>query len=133
MKVYTAQKNAPTKGDWVNLVQEDMKILGLHISDKAIAEMNHDQYKDIVKKMVRKHASDELKSLQKGHKKVKHIPFGHLVSPQEYLTSNLFSNKLKSLLFNLRCQCVKTIRDNFHKYYNNDIKCRMCGTGEIDS
>ena len=51
--MYTAQKNAPTKGDWVNLVQEDMKILGLDISDKAIVEMNQDVYKDIVKKVVK--------------------------------------------------------------------------------
>ena len=132
-KVYTAQKDAPTKGDWVNLVEDDMKLLSMDISDKAIAEMSHDEFKDIVKKSIKNHALDELKSLQKGHKKVKHICFEHLVSPQDYLTSSLFSNKLKSLLFNLRCECVKTIRNNFHKYYNNDIGCKICGTGDIDS
>ena len=33
----------------------------------------------------------------------------------------------------LRCQSVKTIRKNFNKYYKNDISCKVCGTGKIDS
>ena len=53
-KVYTAQKDAPTKGDWVNLVEDDMKLLSMDISDKAIAEMSHDEFKDIVKNSIKK-------------------------------------------------------------------------------
>ena len=44
----------------------------------------------------------------------------------------MFTNKMKSLLFNLRCQSVKTIK-KIHKYYNNYINCKICGTGTIDS
>ena len=132
-KVYTAQKSNPSKGDWINLVQEDMRIIGLDISDRDIEEMDINKYKDMVKKMVRKQALHELKSIQKGHKKVKHIPFRQLVTPQEYLTSNMLTNKMKSLLFNIRCESLKTIRNNFHKFYNNDITCKLCGTTEIDS
>ena len=90
-------------------------------------------YSDKVKKNIREHALQKLKSIQKGHKKVKHIPFKQFLSPQEYLTSNMFTNTMKSLLFNLRCESVKTIRNNFHKFYNNDVSCKICGTGEIDS
>ena len=65
----TAQKDAPTKGDWVNLVEEDMKLLSMDIIDKAIAEMSQDDFKDIVKTSIKNHAFDELKTIQKGHKK----------------------------------------------------------------
>ena len=132
-KVYTAQKSAPTKGDWTNLVQEDMGKIELEISDEAIAGISDEDYKDLVRSKVRLNALNELKIRQKGHNKVKHIPFVHLQAPQEYLTSTLFNNKMKKILFNLRCKTLKTIRDNFHKFYHNDIKCKLCGTGEIDS
>ena len=38
--------------------------------------------------MVRMQALHQLKSIQKGHKKVKHIPFRQQVTPQEYLTDH---------------------------------------------
>ena len=74
-----------------------LRIIGLDISDRDIEEMDINEYKDIVKKMVRKQSLHELKSIQKGHKKVKHIPFRQLVTPQEYLTSNKLANKMKIL------------------------------------
>ena len=133
LKVYTAQKESPTRSDWINLVQEDMNLLNLNISDNVISEMSQDDYKRIVKNKVHIHALEELKSRQQGHQKVKRIPYVHLTTPQDYLTSSLFTNKMKSFLFNLRCESVKTVRNNFHTYYNNDIACKVCGTGETDT
>ena len=87
-KVYTAQKSNPSKRDWINLLQEDMRIIRLDISDRDIEEMDIKEYKDMVNKIVRKQALHQLKSIQKGHKKVKHIPFRQQVTPQEYLTDH---------------------------------------------
>ena len=70
---------------------------------------------------------------QKEHKTVKHIPFVDMMSPQQYLTSILFNNKMKQLSFNIRCKSLKTIRDNFHKFYNDEIECKVCGIREINS
>lgn len=53
-KVYEAQKSSPIKGDWINLVREDMKQIGIDISDKAIEEMSQEEYKIIVRKAVKK-------------------------------------------------------------------------------
>ena len=64
MKVYTAQKESPTQSDWVNLVEEDMTLLNLNISDNVISEMSQDDYKKIVKNRVQIHALGELKSRQ---------------------------------------------------------------------
>ena len=52
-KVYEAQKSSPIKGDWINLVREDMKQIGIDISDKAIEEMSQEEYKIIVRKAVK--------------------------------------------------------------------------------
>ena len=49
-KVYTAQKSDPSKGDWINIVQDDMRMIGLDISDQEIEEMNIEKYSDKVKK-----------------------------------------------------------------------------------
>ena len=133
LKVYTAQKESPSQGDWIDLVQEDMNLLNLNISDNVISETSQDDYKRIVKNKVQIHALEKLKSRQQGHQKVKRIPYVHLTTPQDYLTSSLFTNKMKNFLFNLRCESVKTVRNNFHTYYNNDIACKVCGTGETDT
>ena len=132
-KVYTAQKSAQIKGDWTNLVQEDMGAIGLNIFDQIIAGMSEEDFKDLVKSKVRINALKELTIIPKGHIKINHISFEHMTSPQEYLTSNFFNNKIKQVLFNIRCMSLRTVRDNFHKFYHNDIECNICGTGEIDS
>ena len=58
-----------------------------------------------------------------GHKKVRLITHTGLSSPQGYLTSELFSNKTRKLLYNLRCKSVTGIRGNFCKQYNDNISC----------
>ena len=37
--------------------------------------------------------------------------------------SEIFNNRKCSLLYNLRCNTVKGIRDNFHKQFRGQIKC----------
>jgi len=47
------------------------------------------------------------------HTKVKDIIHENTNVPQMYLSSGLFTNKMTSLLFNLRCQCVNEFKQNF--------------------
>ena len=72
-KVYVAQKKAPCTGDWVILVEEDRLKYNIEYSDKQIAELSYDEFKKYVKKKVRKQSFDDLKNIQNGHRKVKHI------------------------------------------------------------
>ena len=77
---------------------------------------------------------DKPLTLQKKHDKVKNIVFSEINEPQEYLRSALFTNKLRKTLFNLRCQSVKGIKNNFHNFYKSDIKCPLnCDSASIDS
>ena len=73
----------------------------------------------------------ELEGLKSEHEKVKYIAHTNLEKPQEYLTSSLFSNAQKSILFNLRSRCESSFKDNFHKMYTNYM-CQLCNL-EVDS
>ena len=84
LKCTQPQRNLLLVSDWINLVQEDMNLLNLNISDNVISEMSQDDYKIIVKNKVQIHALEELKSRQQGHQKVKRIPCVHLTTPQDY-------------------------------------------------
>ena len=132
-KVYSAQKRNPCKGDWIKLVETDMKQIELNIEDEHIEQINENDFKKVIQSKVRQQAFKELKLMQDKHKKVKQIPFVSLGDPQLYLKHKYFSNKKSSLLFNLRCQTVRNVRYNFHTYYNNDILCKLGCTQEIDS
>ena len=82
---------------------------------------------------IRKIAFSELQVIQKGHDKVRDIYFKDLEGPQEYLCHKLFSNRLSSLLFNLRCRSVKGIKDNFHRQYQDNLFCPFSCLRSIDS
>ena len=67
-------------------------------------------------------------ALRRG-KKVNNITFDNLYYPQKYLSSFMFTSDQCSLLFNVRCQTVKDIKDNFHRMYGGDIQCELCNNG----
>ena len=73
-----------------------------------------------------------LKEMQAGHEKGRSMVHKDLLNPQNYLKTNKLNNKQVGLLFNLRCQSLNGIRDNFHKLYHGDITCRLC-LSNIDS
>ena len=64
--------------------------------------------------------------MQAGHKKGNTLYHKDLKHPQPYLITNKLSKSLISLLFNLRTQCVRGIKDNFHGQYNQNLKCDLC-------
>ena len=133
-QVYTAQKENPSKGDWINIVEEDKMKYNLNISDELIGDISKYEFKKLVKHNVREKVFDELITLQKKHDKVKNIIFSDMNEPQDYLRSALFTKKLRKTLFNLRCQSVKGIKKNFHNFYKSDIECPLnCDSASIDS
>ena len=52
-KVYTEQKQNPCKGDWVNLVEADMKQLENELDDESIASLSVEAYKKVVMTKIR--------------------------------------------------------------------------------
>ena len=107
-------------------VKTDLEDIGMKPdSDVEISVMSKDEFKKLVKKKVREKTFKYLEGIKQSHKKVKAVVHDNLNKPQEYLTSNLFDNKEKTLLYNLRSQSENEYRANFsHKYSN--LRCPMC-------
>ena len=111
--------------DWSQLVPGDFQLLNLIITDDQIIKINQTQYKPLNKQKVHAAACIEFKEQQAGHENERLLEHENLSKPQDYLLTNLLTNKQASLLYNLRCQTVSGIRDNFHRQYPN-IKCQLC-------
>ena len=125
-KVFTEQRNNPCKGDWVTLVEADLKELGMDF--EQISRCSEDVFRQQISKKIRDKAFIELKQIQKWHEKVRYILF-----TQNYMSIPLFTIKLKSLLFYLRCRSVKNIKDNVHKHYTEDLFCPLSCENTLDT
>ena len=132
-KVYLEQKKNPCTGDWVKLIEADLIELQIDFDEEKIAALSEEGFRRIIMGRIRKIAFSELQVIQKGHDKVRDIYFKDLEGPQEYLCHKLFSNRLSSLLFNLRCRSVKGIKDNFHRQYQDNLFCPFSCLRSIDS
>ena len=56
---------------------------------------------------------------------MKEITHTGMTSPQKYLTDTRFTNKMSSLLFNLRSRCENEFKDNFHNMSRESL-CIVC-------
>ena len=65
--------------------------------------------------------------MKRGHTKVNFIVHKNTNKPQEYITSGLFSNSQKSILFNLRIRCEKNFTYNFQNngQYSICVHCKV--------
>ena len=62
-RVFDAMNASPLKGDWSNLVYEDMTKINLGLSDEEISQFTRIDFKAIVKTKMRKYVLDELKCI----------------------------------------------------------------------
>jgi hypothetical protein len=131
-KIYETMKAEPLPGDWCNWVQKDFQDIKLIITEDQIRSMSPTDYKLLIKEKIRDSVFIQLKEAQASHEKGHSTFHESLLYPQKYLVTHKLTNKEKSLLFNLRCQSVKGIRQNFSKMYFGDIQCRLCNLA-IDS
>ena len=70
-EIYKHQKSDPSPGDWCHLVDRDFEMIGEHLSDHQIEAMTPSNYEKYAKAKV----------------------YSDLEKPQEYLTSELFTNQ----------------------------------------
>ena len=132
-RIYRAQKKNPIPGDWVLLIEQDMIKYEIQLDEDQITSMDAKSFKDMVKYKVRKRAFSELSTIQMEHTKVQNIEYFGLHGPQKYLTSKLFNNKKRRLLYNLRCRSVNGIKDNFHRLYGDAIACPFLCLNQDDN
>ena len=119
-KVYSAQKEDPTNGDFAKLVTKDLELLGF--TEAELLSNNISKLK--LKISATNAAFSFLQNRQTTHKKVKHIRYESM-KVQEYLTSEIFSTKEANMMTALRSHCVRGIKHNFSKMYKQNLKCSL--------
>ena len=125
-KVYNAMKNKPVKGDWIHLLDEDLKSIGLSLDFEELAvQMTKQQFKEVIKSRIKQKAFKTFETMKQKHKKIANIVHNQ-EKIEEYLISNKFTSKTSSLLFNLRSKCVKGFKENFHGMHTEYL-CPLCG------
>ena len=100
-KVYKAQQENPVKGDWVQLLEKDLEMLGMVLNEDKVKELSKAQYKTEIKSRVKSVVIELLQKKQEEHTKIKHIKYEKL-SMQKYLKSHMFNSHEASTLISLR-------------------------------
>ena len=129
-KIFETQKQNPSPGDFYEIVKNDMMTIGLKMKEDEISKMKKEKFKTIAKSKTRAAALTYLNKLKQTHSKLSGISYNkHGV--QTYLTSPLFNNESRNLLFRLRTRTVSGIRNDFRGVYP-DTNCPL-GCLEIDT
>ena len=123
-KVFIAQKANPTRGDFIRLVEKDIAMLGITYEEVVFGQISKMQLKTIANTV----AFQSLLVKLENHTKMKHIDYTTL-SMQPYLKCEIFSSKEAILLTSLRSHCLRGIKGNFKKMYQNNLYCPLkCDT-----
>ena len=86
-KVFTEQRKNPCTGDWITLVEAELKELGMDL--KKNGWFTEDVFRQQMSKKIKDKAFIKLQKIQKGHDKVRYILFSDLSGPVNYLSNPL--------------------------------------------
>ena len=123
-RVFEAQLQNPSDGDYVQLVKSDFEEMNISFNLDNVKTTGVETFKKQIKNKVKEAALKYLQEKQKTHNKVKHIEYNKLET-QKYLTSPLFTNIETSLLYGLRTKTNRTFRANFSNLYGGKIECPL--------
>ena len=131
-KVYLAQKEQPNQGDFVKIVEHDLKRFELKVED--IETMSKEMLKKELRKRALSAAFVELFRNMQGSTKVKGIKYDRL-ELQEYLKSRM-SDEVRNTITGLRSKCVRGVKSNFPNLHKVCQHCPlMCNsqTPQLDT
>ena len=111
-RVYKAQKESPTPGDFVELVKEDLNVIGEAFDEETIFMRSKDQFKTIIKEKIRQSAFRDLKNLQMKHSKIMNIQYDDLKIQKKH-DKSIISNYMVKILVNMRSSMKKDIKKQF--------------------
>ena len=129
-KIYDVQKADPSKGDFSEIVKEDMASIGLFMNEEDIMKTPKQRFKTIVRQKVQTQTLNYLKELKSKHSKMQNLHYDSFeIAP--YLKSPYFKSYDMSLLLALRTRTVRGIRSDFSGLYQD----KMCplGCGDVDT
>ena len=101
---------SPTKGDFVELINEDMKLF--EITEANAATMSKSEFKKLVKSNIKSTVLKMLQEKQKLHSKTRNISYTELKT-QMYISDRSMSNSMVETLVAWRSSMVRGIAQNF--------------------
>ena len=122
-KFFMAQKEFPTKNDWVLTAIENLKHLEINLTFDEIRKKSKDQFKKEVKKHIKIASLKYLQNISEGHSKMDNLNYTEL-SMQKYFYDCSFNKIDSQLLFNYRTRMC-----NFTANFSNgltDLTCKLC-------
>ena len=126
-RIYESQKKNPSKGDWTEIVKDDLETI--EVNENELKEMSKGEAKQMIKSQIEKATFKYLQDTKKTHEKVKYIVYTKLET-QPYLKTSIITNKEAEILTALRSQTVRGIKNNFHSFYENDQQCPLCKSAQ---
>ena len=128
-RAFWAQVDKPVKGDWTEVVREDMMQIGLgHLSYDDVAKTSKGSLRTLIKQKTRDTALKELLTEKEKNSKLRALKYTSL-SLQPYLTVECkLSNNEKRLLFRWRTHMIN-VRQNWGI---KDAVCPLCKNANDD-
>jgi hypothetical protein len=123
-KVLIAQKNSPSKGDFVTIVEKDLKSLNLTYEQVTSSQISKIQLKKLLRQYATNAAFKELTKKLEKHTKVKDIKYERL-EMQQYLKSENLTSEETHVLAAVRSKCVRNVKMNFRKMYKDNVNCPL--------
>ena len=123
-KFFLVQWIKPEPGDWSAYVKKDMEELELDLDIEEISRLSKNNFKNIVKKKIRKVAFKKLMDKKHQHKKMKNLHYNDL-KIQTYLKNPEINKFEASNIFKFRTHMVEEFRENF-KGNSKEIHCDEC-------
>ena len=120
-----AQMENTLRGDWWELIQQDIADLQMDLSLSEIKMMSQESFKEKVKAHINEAAFKWLKNEQQSLRKIQDLKYSSL-SIQNYLKSEYLSVQQRKFLSHLRGKMIK-VRKNYSKMYES-LFCPLCSS-----
>ena len=109
-RVYSAQKENTTKGDFAEQVKADLEVF--EMNEESVASMSKGAFKSLVKVKINEAAKEALIVQQKEHSKLNDIKYEKL-EIQQYMVDKRMTNAMVELLVAARSSMLRGISQNF--------------------
>ena len=119
-RVFDAEKNCPTRNDWVSSTFKLLEKYEIKLNEMEIKEMSRKEFKKLTKTNTRKIAFQDLKNKQENGSKGKFIEYETLTIADYLKPECQISTEDKRLMFSLRTE-MNDIPSNF----GNQTQCEM--------
>ena len=124
-RVYRAQQNEPSPGDFALLVKSDFDLIEEEMNEENIQRMSKNSFKVFIKNKINVAAFNYLKKQKEKHSKLSKVKYKKLKT-QKYMLSHVFSNEEVDILHALRSRSIDCKNNFKHKYTNGDLACLLC-------